>query len=131
MKQKIAYGLSFFYLINVMGIALSLHFCEGKLSGGSFFDNRASCNICVDLQADKKADADCCKSTKIEAKVKDDHQSETSFKLPKLFGFDLFFPEFYTVDFSFLPAWIFVFCDNKAPPLKKSGIYLLNCVFRN
>ncbi len=131
LKQKIAYGLSFFYLINVVGFALSLHFCGGKLSGVRFYDNTASCKMCAGFQADKKADADCCKSTKIDVKVKDDHQSETSFKLPELFGVYLFLPELYTVNFSFLSAWVFALCDNKTSPLKKSGIYLLNCVFRN
>lgn len=132
LKRKIAFGLSFFYLVNVIGIALSLHFCGGKLANVKLYSSATSCKLCGSIPAYKKVETDCCKNTKIDVKVKDDHQSQAEFKLQKLFAVDLFLPHIFYFNFKFLPSFSVTQIDNKAPPLgKKVAVYLLNCVFRN
>lgn len=130
MKQKIALSLCAFYLFGVIGLALSMHFCSGKLAEVSFFANEVSCKFCK--KETKTADNSCCKNTKVEVKVKDDHQGQNAFKLPKVFSFDVLFPDKFTeIIKAFLPRFFKKF-ENKAPPQTKSvAIHLLNCVFRN
>ncbi len=131
LKQKIALSLSAFYLISVIGLALSMHFCAGKLADVSLFTNKVSCKYCKpELQ--KTTDNSCCKNTTVEAKVKDDHQGQSAFKLPKAFNVAIFLPQGISTVFKiFLPKF-YSKLENKAPPRAKNvAITLLNCVFRN
>ena len=131
LKQKIAISLCAFYLVSVIGVALSLHFCGGKLASVALYANETSCKYCKEIPQAKKDDT-CCKNTKVDVKVKDNHQAEASFKLPKLFSFTLFLPnrinEFLSPLFpSFVSKTI-----NKSPPKgSRVAIHVLNCVFRN
>lgn len=131
LKQKIALSLSAFYLVSVIGLALSMHFCGGKLADISFFTNKVSCKYCK-AEVKTTRDNSCCKNTKFEAKVKDDHQGQGAFKLPKAFSVDAFLPHRLTeIAKTFLPNFFRNF-ENKSPPRAKSvAINLLNCVFRN
>lgn len=131
LKQKLALGLSAFYMMSVIGVALSVHFCGGKLASVSFFTNEVACKYCKAEPVAKKDDA-CCKNTKVEVKVKDNHKAESSFKLPKLFSLEIFLGNRLT-DF-FLPYFpaFFSSAENKAPPKSSSvSLHVLNCVFRN
>ncbi|RZK55071.1 MAG: hypothetical protein EOO91_14765 [Pedobacter sp.] len=131
LKQKLAIGLCTFYLLSVIGVALSIHFCGGKLASVSVTNAQAACKYCKAETADKKDDG-CCKNTKIEAKVKDSHQVESSFKLPKLFSFEtLLHPKFADLLSQILPSY-FSKVVNKSPPKSKGvALHIFNCVFRN
>ena len=75
LQQKIATALCAFYLISVIGVALSLHFCGGQLSS-VHFTKAASCKGCK--AAEKSAvSTKCCKNSNIDAKVKDSHETGT------------------------------------------------------
>ncbi len=131
LKQKLAIGLCTFYLVSVIGIALSMHFCGGRLASVSISNAQAACKLCKTEKADKKDDG-CCKNTKVVVKLKDSHQVESSLKLPKVFSLETYLPARITTLFRpFLPAF-FTQLENKAPP-RTTGVSLqvLHCVFRN
>ena len=131
LKQKLAISLCTFYLVSVIGVALSLHFCGGKLASVSVVSAKASCKYCKAESTAKKDDT-CCKNTKVDVKVKDSHQAEASVKLPKIFSLESYLPT-HIVEFlkPFFPKHLGGL-ENKAPP-RTSGISLqiLHCVFRN
>ncbi|MDQ7949757.1 MAG: hypothetical protein REI78_05675 [Pedobacter sp.] len=130
-KQKLALGLCTFYLFSVIGVALSMHFCGGKLASVAINSTKTECKFCK-TEAPDKSDDGCCKNTKVEVKVKDSHQSQSSFKLPKLFSFEALahvhvFERFVQAS-SFFRSKI----ENKAPPSPcHVARHVLNCVFRN
>lgn len=131
LKQKLALGLSAFYMLSVIGVALSMHFCGGKLASVSLFTNEVACKYCKAEPVAKKDDS-CCKNTKVEVKVKDNHKAESSFKLPKLFSLEIILGQ-RLADF-FRPYFpnFFSKVENKAPPKStRVSLHLLNCVFRN
>ena len=131
LKQKLAISLCTFYLISVIGVALSLHFCGDKLAAVSATNATAACKYCKTESATKKDD-NCCKNTKVDVKVKDNHQIESAIKLPKLFSIDVFLhPNVSRVLRQFLPIF-FSKLENKAPPKSTSvALHVMNCVFRN
>ncbi|MNI60547.1 hypothetical protein D3C87_852910 [compost metagenome] len=131
LKQKIALSLAVFYAVSVMGLALSLHFCGGKLANVKIFSNEVSCKFCKEIPAEKKDDG-CCKNTQVTVKVKDSHQAEAQIQMPKLFSIQLFIhppvPEF----ISNISPDFFSKISNKAPPLSaRVALHVFNCIFRN
>lgn len=131
LKQKLTISLCAFYLVSVIGVALSLHFCGGKLAGVSATHAKAICKYCKSEPA-KQKDNNCCKNTTVDFKVKDNHQAESAIKMPKLFSVDVFLhPNIKEIISYCLPS-IFNKLENKAPP-KATGValHVLNCVFRN
>lgn len=130
-KQKLAIGLCTFYMLSVIGVALSMHFCGGKLASISLYSNKTACKLCKAEPVEKKDDG-CCKNTKVDVKVKDSHQTESSFKLPKLFSIDTFLhPRTSEIVKRLLPS-VFGRISNKAPPKStRVAIHVFNCVFRN
>lgn len=131
LKQKLAIGLCSFYLMSVIGVALSLHFCGGKLAAVSITSAKASCKYCK-AKPEAQKDNNCCKNTKVDVKVKDNHQAESAIKLPKLFSVDVFLhPNVSQIFSQFFPIF-FSKLENKAPPKTTSvAIHVMNCVFRN
>ena len=131
LKQKLAISLCTFYLISVIGIALSLHFCGGKLAAISATKATASCKYCK-AESSAKKDDNCCKNTKVDVKVKDNHQSENAIKLPKLFSVDVFLhPNVHQIFLQVFPTF-FSKLANKTPPTPTSvALHVMNCVFRN
>jgi len=130
LKQKLAISLCAFYVISVIGVALSLHFCGGKLAAVSAINAKVACKYCKAEPLAQKEN-DCCKNTKVDLKVKDSHQVESVVKLPKLFSIDVFFNEtVQNVLGKFLPA-LFNKLENKAPPKSGVALHVMNCVFRN
>ncbi|WP_316799181.1 HYC_CC_PP family protein [Pedobacter frigidisoli] len=130
LKQKIALSLAVLYTVSVMGFALSLHFCGGKLENVKLFSDAVSCKFCKDIPAEKKDDG-CCKNTQVTVKVKDSHQVEAKIEMPKLFSIQLFLhPQ--VITFSDLKSGFFNKISNKAPPLRLGvALYVFNCIFRN
>lgn len=131
LKQKLALGLSVFYVFSVIGLALSMHFCGGQLASVSLFANEVACKYCKAEPVAKKDDG-CCKNTKVEVKVKDNHKAESSFKLPKIFSLEAILGQ-RLADF-FRPYFpnFFSKVENKAPPKSaRISLQLLHCVFRN
>ncbi|MFC4143233.1 HYC_CC_PP family protein [Pedobacter mendelii] len=132
LKQKIALSLAVLYAVSVMGLALSLHFCSGKLENVKLFSNEVSCKFCKDIPVEKIKDDGCCKNTQVTVKVKDSHQTEAQIQMPKLFSIQLFLHqpvlEFLT---DITPAF-FRKISNKVPPLSsRIALHLFNCIFRN
>jgi hypothetical protein len=131
LKQKLAIGLCAFYIFSVIGIALSMHFCGGKLASVAVNSNKTACKFCKAEPVEKK-DNGCCKNTKVELKVKDDHQVGKSFQFAKLFSVDLFLPtNFINQVKNYVPLF-FTKLINKAPPkVPKVAVHIFNCIFRN
>lgn len=130
-KQKLALGLCTFYLLSVIGVALSMHFCGGKLASVSVNSNTINCKYCK-AELTTKSDDNCCKNTKVEVKVKDSHQSQSSFKLPKLFSSDII--AFVPLVRNFKPSLAFLvrYIRSNAPPSPtRVARHVLFCVFRN
>jgi hypothetical protein len=130
MKQKIAMGLCVFYLVSVIGLAMSMHFCAGKLSSVDFVET-AKCKACTNDSKIAKSH-NCCKTTAIDLKIKDSHQAGTKVKLPGNFALQLFLcVPLIDVFKAMLPEPLHQ-AENKAPPLSSIiSLHLFNCVFRN
>jgi hypothetical protein len=130
LQRKIALGLCVFYLLSVIGIAVSMHFCNGNLSSFSF-TKAAKCASCKETGKIEKQH-DCCKTTEVEAKIEDSHQAAYKVSLPKIISLEMLFktviPDFAV---RILPSFS-AEQENKAPPLSTLiRLHLLNCVFRN
>ncbi|RNL50600.1 HYC_CC_PP family protein [Pedobacter jejuensis] len=131
LKQKIALSLAVFYAVSVMGLALSLHFCGGKLENVKLFSNEVSCKFCADIPAEKKDDG-CCKNTQVTVKVKDSHQTEAQTQMPKLFSIQLFLHPPVLAFLSNITPTFFSKFTNKAPPISsRVALHVFNCIFRN
>ena len=129
-KQKIAMGLCLFYLFSVIGIAVSMHYCSGKLSAVRLMES-AKCAACK--KGEKVgASHNCCKTTDLEVKVKDSHQAGLKVKLPNDFGVALFQQFKFTEIFTAFLSGLIRLSENKAPPLSSViSLHLYHCVFRN
>jgi hypothetical protein len=131
LKQKIALSLAVFYAVSVMGLALSLHFCGGKLENVKLFSNDVSCKFCKEIPAEKKNDG-CCKNTQVTVKVKDSHQGEAQVQIPKLFSIRLFLHPPVLEFLTNIAPQFFSKISNKAPPLSsRIALHIFNCIFRN
>ncbi|MFC3561303.1 HYC_CC_PP family protein [Pedobacter jamesrossensis] len=132
LRQKIALTLAVFYAVSVMGLALSLHFCGGKLENVKLFSNEVSCKFCKDIPAEKIKDDGCCQNKQVTVKVKDSHQGEAQIQMPKLFSIQLFLhPPVLEFLSNITPAF-FSKITNKAPPLySRVALHVFNCIFRN
>lgn len=130
-KQKIALSMAVFYAVSVIGLAMSLHFCGGKLANVHFFSSEISCKLCKDIPLVKKDDG-CCKNTEVNVKVKDSHQSEAEVQMPKLFSIQLFLQQPVINFLQNITPQFFSKIANKAPPLSsRLSLHIFNCIFRN
>ncbi|TDQ09594.1 HYC_CC_PP family protein [Pedobacter metabolipauper] len=130
LQQKIALSLCAFYLISVIGIAMNMHYCSGKLSSVRFTET-AKCAACKSEKT-VKGTHDCCKTTEIDAKVKDSHEPGSKIRLPFNFSIELFIAPFVFELFKDLLPNLFSKAENKAPPLSSIiSLHVYNCVFRN
>ncbi len=129
-KQKIAIGLALFYVLSVMGVALSVHFCGGKLAEIAVFAKETSCKYCKDTPAEKKPD-NCCEDTQVVAKVDHSHQMSSSLTLAQLFTVDLILPYPIFKQTQWIQEQNSDNFLNKAPPLYQSvGLVVLHQSFR-
>ena len=130
MKQKIAMALCAFYLISVIGVAMNMHFCSGKLAEVSFHKT-AGCGACKEEGKLAKAN-DCCKDTAVEAKITDSHKTGNKVNLPQDFSVELFFGPAVAELFRIIMPNTSGHLVNKAPPLSAYlSLHIFNCVFRN
>lgn len=130
-KPRIALSLAILYVVSVMGLALSLHFCGGKLATVQLYSQATSCKLCKDIPAEKKKDDGCCKDTSFSAKVKDSHNTQAQAELPKLFSIQLFIIQ-PSIDFlQNLSSIVITKISNKAPPISVwLSLHIFNCAFR-
>ena len=119
--------LALLYTITVGGFALNLHYCGNYVAD---VEINAPAEACAKPMA--KSKMNCCKDSKLEVKVKDNHEAQPTSFLAKIFAFEL--PKLSFKDF-FLPAqqalldWFF----DRGPPglsLGSVSVYLKNCNFR-
>jgi len=130
LRQKIALGLCAFYLISVIGVALSLHFCGGELSNVQFTE-AAKCKFCKETEKSDMANK-CCKNTAVDAKIKDSHESGLKVELPKNYSIKLFLAPFLLEMVESVLPKLFSKNESKAPPFSsRVPLYAFNCVFRN
>jgi len=130
LQQKIAMALCAFYLITVIGIAVNMHFCGGKLSAVKLIE-QARCGACKGENKVKKAH-DCCKDTSVDVKVKDSHEAGLKVKLPQNFSLELFLGPALSQSIKGTFSRLFRKAENKAPPLSAVvALHLYHCVFRN
>lgn len=130
LQQKIAMALCAFYLITVVGIAVNMHFCSGKLSSVKLME-QAKCGACKGESKLKKSH-DCCKDTSVDVKVKDSHEAGFKVKLPQSYGLELFLGPAITKSINGTIGRLFRKAENKAPPLSAVvALHLYHCVFRN
>ena len=129
LQQKIAMALCALYLISVIGVAMNMHFCSGKLSEVTF-KKTAGCVACKGEKAVKTNN--CCKDTGFEVKIKDSHKAGSKVDLPQDFSVELFFGTVVSgIVEMVLPNTSGSF-ENKAPPLSAIfSLHIINCVFRN
>ncbi|WP_158796323.1 hypothetical protein [Pedobacter sp. L105] len=129
LKQKLALGLCIFYLVSVIGVALSLHFCGGELSAVHFTQLSSPKGCGMEKAASTSS---CCKNTSVDAKIKDCHQSGVKTELPKTFSVHWFLPPFLSDIFDVILPKLFSKVENKAPPFSsRIALHVFNCVFRN
>lgn len=130
LRQKLALGLCVFYLVSVIGLAISLHFCGSNLSDIRLAET-AKCGMCTSEKKEVKGDP-CCKSTSFEVKITDSHQTGAKVSLPQDFSLALFLSPVLSQYFAKLFPRIFGKIADKAPPLSaRQALYVLHCVFRN
>lgn len=133
LKQKFALGLCVFYLISVIGVALSLHFCGAELRSVKF----TRVPVCKACKAAEKKDgasmpgSKCCKNSAVDARIKDSHESGTKVSIPKNYSIELFLTSFLAEIFQSVVPHLFGQLENKAPPLSaRLALYVYHCVFR-
>jgi hypothetical protein len=130
LRQKSALALCVFYVLSVIGLAISLHFCCDNLSSISLAGNAKS-TACVEGKKVAKTDH-CCKTTSLEVKVKDSHQAVSKVSLPENYSISLFLGPIISQFVSAIFPRTFSLIAGKAPPLSaRQALYIINCVFRN
>ena len=122
--------LTLVYLVSVTGFAFSLHFCGGKVKSIAFKNAQKGCSICSKMAMHEK-DNDCCKNTKVEIKVTDNHQHAAKTELQKLFEVVLDFKPISITAPAIPPLSVTAFNFNKPPPKgRQVSLHILNCTFR-
>jgi hypothetical protein len=126
-KKQGALLLALLYIITVAGFALNLHYCGDHVADVQINAPAKACNAPM-----TKSKMNCCKDSKLDVKVKDDHQKESTSFFSRLFVFE--FPKFPFADFLFSaqspssesPA------DRGPPDISAKGIavFIKNCIFR-
>ena len=127
MKKIISILLLFLYLVPVIGINASVHYCGGKISSVSVGLEKTTKCTC----GSKKMKKDCCKDKKISFKLTD-NQQKTQVLTLNFFKIVDFQPSIIP-DYTFLNPPVFVqkgFYNTLHPPENvKPPIYILNQVF--
>lgn len=127
-KKHIVFLLSFLILVSNVGMAFSVHYCEGKISGVSF--SYKTEELCVEQKVEvnkaccgqENSHKACCKNSKVEIE-----KTTTENVLVKTFHLDLatfagfdfwnsspYFSTDEVVEKSENPSF---YCDTNAPPL--------------
>ena len=127
MKKVSALLLVFLFLITNSGMAVTMHWCGGKLSSIHFFSEKHSCPC-----GKKAMKSGCCKDKTTTFQLNDEQQKtqECSINHSKVKGFQLVladtFPFFYQISFIAVD-----FYNSKHPPGEvKHPLYLQHRTFR-
>lgn len=119
--------LAVLYTITVAGFALNLHYCGNEVASVKI---NAPAKSCVNPMA--KSKMDCCKDSKLDVKVKDDHEAQQTSFLARIFAFEI--PKLPFEDFLFSAHQALVeFLFDRSPPddpQKGISVFLKNCTFR-
>lgn len=80
MKKFFVIPIMFIYLLAVSGIMVTAHYCGQQIESLSFFSNTSKC---IDGDCDDKSGENdgCCKDKTIAAKVSNDQDAVSAFKL--------------------------------------------------
>jgi hypothetical protein len=76
-KKQGALLLALLYTITVAGFALNLHYCGSHVADVQINAPAKSCTTPM-----AKSKMNCCKDSKLDVKVKDDHQKESTSFFP-------------------------------------------------
>lgn len=130
LRQKLTLGLCAFYLVCIIGVALNMHFCGGRLAAVRFADS-PKCGSCK--EAGKLAkESSCCKDKSVEAKIKDSHETGVKVNVPKSFSLELFIGPIFSGFLKNLLPELFRSSSHRAPPRTQGlALHVFNCVFRN
>ncbi len=128
MKRSIALTLFLLYVVPVIGINISVHYCSGKISSIAFGSENT--NLC--LCGSKKMKKNCCQNKNFSFQLKCDQlvSSPLSLKIPNFKFFQIsIVPDF---DINYYPILIVTSTYNLEHPPDKSElpIYILNQIFR-
>ncbi len=76
MKRIVVISLMFLYLITAIGLTVSAHYCDGKITSVSFnpFDTKHKCPC-----GSKKMKKDCCKDETTTIKLSEEQQKTQQF----------------------------------------------------
>ncbi|OOQ60606.1 HYC_CC_PP family protein [Mucilaginibacter pedocola] len=127
-KRQAALVLALLYIVTVAGFALNLHYCGNYVADVKI---NAPAEACAQPMA--KSKMHCCKDSRLDVKVKDDHQKESTSFLSRLFAFEL--PKFAWADFLFSSQQsvlekLFDRGPPDEPPANAISVFLKNCTFR-
>jgi hypothetical protein len=127
-KKLGAFLLALLYVVTVAGFALNLHYCGNTVADVQI---NAPAKPCSTLSSGK-GKTNCCKDSKLDVKVKDDHQKESTSFFSRFFAFDL--PRFPLADFLFSSQQsVLETVFERGPPdipEKQVPVFLKNCTFR-
>ncbi|GIV26411.1 MAG: hypothetical protein KatS3mg027_0225 [Bacteroidia bacterium] len=129
MKKIAVIFLMFLYLIPVIGVTVSAHYCGGKVTSVSFnpFDTTHKCPC-----GSKKMKKDCCKDVTTTIKLDDDQQNTQCFfcNTIKVSDFQPEYPTNLIFDVQIPP--LSTEFDHRAPPPEdlKHPLYIRHRVFR-
>jgi hypothetical protein len=111
--KKAAFFFAIFYLLNVVGYGLEVHYCLGKISdiNYAFLDTSCAC----DSANPEKITSSCCNEESFFVQLEDEHQSVSS----KEFRAPIVVSDHYSYNESELLAVHTAKCfeNIKAPPL--------------
>lgn len=126
-KRPGAILLAVLYTITVAGFALNLHYCGNEVASVKI---NAPAKSCVKPMA--KSKMNCCKDSKIDVKVKDDHEAQQTSFLARIFAVEIPKLPFEDFIFSAQRALIEHFFDRGPPdiPFESIPVFLKNCIFR-
>ena len=114
------------YLLSTAGIAVSLHFCMGKLEAMEFYKSNGNCSC----EKKKEVPAKCCTDQFKFFKVKDDHKNTGSSSLADNWHtiLNTFHSSFSNAELSYHTVALSL--SDNSPPRHSCPIYLDNCTFR-
>lgn len=80
MKRLIVIPIMFIYLLAASGVMISLHYCGAKIESWAMYADKAGCDggECGD---ESQENDDCCKDEVITAKISNDQNTVSAFKL--------------------------------------------------
>lgn len=122
MKKILIILFASLYAILATGANLNLHYCGGKLKKISLFNtNEKGC--C----GNKMKSKGCCKDKGSVLKIKDNHKTNSSVKVPAVgYKLNTILPSFLVINTSFFTESVFSSYSNFPPVVSTNPLYLKN-----